>query len=197
MGLSIHYSGRFNESASLKDLIEEVKDVAEIYKWKYAIFEESFPADSLGKVDYDPENIYGILFSPPGCEPVYLSFLSNGRMSGPPFLQFWGRPNNKSEAAYLYMLSTKTQFAGATIHKLVIHLLRHLSQKYLLDFKLTDEGHYWETGDEQLLDETFAQYTSLIDGFATVLETLPPGAGENFTAYFERLMKLVEKRYKK
>ena len=37
MGLSIHYSGSFNNSGSLSEMIEEVKDIAEVFKWKYNI----------------------------------------------------------------------------------------------------------------------------------------------------------------
>lgn len=37
MGLSIHYSGKFNKNASLSDLITEVKDIAETLKWNYKI----------------------------------------------------------------------------------------------------------------------------------------------------------------
>jgi hypothetical protein len=197
MGLTIHYSGRFNESASLPQLIEEVKDIAEIYKWKYRILEESFPEGSFGKEHFHPEKLYGIVVSPPKCEPVCISFLSNGRMSAPFLLRFWGNPQNEVEATYLYMLFTKTQFAGVEIHKLIIHILKHISKKYLLDFKLMDEGSYWETGDEKLLEETFSRYTNLIEGFATSLETFPVNEGESFMEYFERMMKIVDGKYGK
>ena len=53
MGLSIHYSGSFNTKASLQAMIEEVKDIAEIYKWRYYVFEDQFPADSPGKAEYN------------------------------------------------------------------------------------------------------------------------------------------------
>ena len=43
MGLSIHYSGRLRKAASLPALIEEVKDVSDVYGWKYYIFETHFP----------------------------------------------------------------------------------------------------------------------------------------------------------
>ncbi|MES2777459.1 MAG: hypothetical protein V4722_24985 [Bacteroidota bacterium] len=197
MGITIHYSGRFNPAASLPDLIEEVKDIAGIYNWKYTILEETFATEELGKEQYHPKNLYGIVFSPPKSEPVWFSFLSNGRMSAPPLLQCWGKPKNKTEAAYLYMLFTKTQFAGAAIHKLVVHILKYISQKYLLDFTVKDEGYYWETGDEKLLEDTFKQYTSLIEGFATSLETFPVNEGESFMDYFERMMKIVNEKYGK
>jgi hypothetical protein len=49
MGISIHYKGRLKAKSSLPGLIEEVKDIAEIYKWRYFIFEEQFPVGGFGK----------------------------------------------------------------------------------------------------------------------------------------------------
>jgi hypothetical protein len=196
MGLSIHYSGRFNAKASLSQMIEEVKDIAEIYKWPYHVFEDEFPADSLAKAEYD-QNIYGICFTPPECETVSLCFLSNGKMSNVLNLEFYGNPKNEEEAAYLYMLSVKTQYAGIEIHKLVIHLLKYLSKKYLQDFIVSDEGGYWETGDEKLLQETFKRYTILIESFASSLETYPKKYGESFEVYFERLLKQIQEKHQK
>ena len=196
MGLSIHYSGSFNTKASLQAMIEEVKDIAEIYKWRYYVFEDQFPADSPGKAEYN-QNIYGICFTPPECETVWLCFLSNGKMSSPSNLQFFGNSKNKEEQEYLYMLSVKTQYAGIEIHKLIIHLLKYLSGKYLQDFTVNDEGEYWETGDEKLLQDTFKRYTDLIENFASSIENYPIKSGESFEAYFERLLKQIHEQYKK
>lgn len=49
MGLTIHYSGSFNPEASLKEMIEEVKDIAEIYRWEYAVFDNEFPENESDK----------------------------------------------------------------------------------------------------------------------------------------------------
>lgn len=193
MGLSIHYSGTFNPAASLSSMIEEVKDIAELYKWKYKVFESEFPTNSLGKKNYN-QKIYGICFAPPQCEPVWICFLSNGKMSSPSHLKFFGKEKNKEERPYLYMLSTKTQYAGIEIHKLIIQLFKYLERKYLLDFTMKDEGNYWETGDEKLLQETFKSYTAMIDGFASALEIYPMNASESFETYFERLIKKIRKK---
>jgi hypothetical protein len=125
MGLSIYYSGTFNPDASLSSMIEEVKDIAELYKWKYKVFESEFPTNTIGNENYNQE-IYGICFAPPQCEPVWICFLSNGKMSSPSHLKFFGKGENKEEKPYLYMLSTKTQYAGIEIHKLIIQLLNIL-----------------------------------------------------------------------
>ena len=92
-------------------MIEEVKDIAGIYKWQYTVYEKEFPTQDRGRVNYD-QNIYGISFTPPDCETVCLCFLSNGKMSSPSHLKFYGNNKNKEEAGYLYMLSVKTQYAG-------------------------------------------------------------------------------------
>lgn len=196
MGLTIHYSGSFNPSASLKAMIDEVKDIAEIYKWEYFIFNEEFPPNSLGKTKYN-KNIYGICFTPPNCETVSLCFLSNGKMSSFSSLKFWGEAKNKTEASYLYFLFTKTQHAGAETHKLIIHLLKYISKKYLQDFTTIDEGKYWETGDEKLLEDTFKQYTDMINGFSSSIENYPIQPGESIDDYFKRLLKQLREKNKK
>lgn len=196
MGLTIHYNGRFNPAASLKELIEEVKDIATIYKWKYHVFEEQFAADSLGMESFTQE-LFGINFTPPKCETVSLSFLSNGRMCSPNSLKLYGETTDETEAGYLYLLFTKTQYAGIEIHKLLVHLLKHISQKYLLEFNVTDEGEYWETGNEELLKEIFDRYNLFTDIFATSLERFPKNPSESFETYFEQLLNYIQQKAKK
>lgn len=191
MGLSIHYSGAFKQGESLASLIEEVRDVAELYNWKYHIFEETFIKEELGKEEYGGD-IYGICFTPTDCETVSFTFLSNGRMSSVVNLQAFG--GDKENGDYVYKVFTKTQYAGVEMHKLLIHLFRHLSKKYLVNFTLIDEGQYWETGDEQLLQETFARYTHLIEHFNNALEIFPKENGETFEGYFGRLMDKIQRR---
>jgi len=89
------------------------------------------------------------------------------------------------------MLSVKTQYAGVELHQFVIQLFRYLNKKYFADFKLTDEGSYWETNDLVLLQTTFKKYTNLINGFASALEYIPVQKGETIESYFERLLKLL------
>lgn len=193
MGLSIHYNGRFSPEASLPEMIEEVKDIAEIYNWNYHIFEEQFPANSFGLVSYN-NRIYGISFSPPGSEPIWLAFLSNGRMSSPINLEFYGNSNNKKDREYLYMLSTKTQYAGINVHKVIIHFSKYLSKKYFFEFNLIDESKYWETCDEKICEENFQRYNNLMDSFSTALENVPVSPGETFEEYFYRILTMIQKK---
>lgn len=193
MGLSINYSGSFNKYTSLTKMIEEVKDISEIYKWKYKIFNHEFPSKEFGKVKYN-QNLYGIHFTPPECETVSLTFLSNGRMCCGARLEFFGNSESKTDQQYLYMLSAKTQFAGSDTHKIIIHLLKYLSGKYFSDFKLIDEGEYWETGDEKLLEKKFKQYTELLDTVSFSIQNYPMKKDETFEEYFSRVLKHISKK---
>lgn len=196
MGLSIHYSGSFNKETLLEAMIEEVKDIAEIYEWKYTINESHFPENSFHKEEYDGK-LYGISFTPPNSETISLTFLSNGKMCCGVNLKFFGNSDDENDNIYLYFLSTKTQYAGSTTHKIIIHFLKYLSQKYFCNFKLIDEGNYWETEDEELLEEKFKLYNDLINGFADSITNYPIKTTESFTTYFERIMKMLhEKRNK-
>jgi len=193
MGLSIHYSGAFSNSASLSSMIEEVRDVAELHNWKYHIFEDAFDTQAFNCNDHK-ENIYGISFIPPECEPVWITFLSNGKMSNVMLLNLYGKSKDEKEQQYLYMNAVKTQYAGIEIHKLIIHLFKHLSKKYFTYFTMQDEGEYWETGDEVLLTKNFKRYTDLIDGFANATEIFPMLEGEDYEAYFTRLAERVQNK---
>ena len=192
MGLTIYYGGSFNPSASLQQMIEEVVEIAKVYHWKYTIYESNFP-----EAEFEPipnEKIYGAIFTPPDCEPVFLTFLSNGRMSSSINLAFFGNSSKKENQQYLYMLSTKTQFAGIKIHMLIIHLLRYLTNKYCQTFSLTDEGRYWETGDVKLLEETFNRYNLLLNSVADVLDIFPMLPGETIEEHLTRLFVRIHKK---
>ncbi len=196
MGLTIHYSGRFNEHSSLSEMIEEVTDIAEIYNWTYHVYEKHFPYENLSNTEYNV-SIYGISFTPPECETIYLCFLSNGRMSSAPNLKFFGNSTDEDYKKYLYMLSVKTQFAGSDVHKLIIHLLKYLNKKYFTEFEVIDEGNFWETEDEKLLEETFERYTDLLDSVGSALENIPLKSDETFEDYFSRVMKIIQAKRKK
>lgn len=193
MGLSIHYSGKIINKESLPQMMEEVKDIAGIYNWEYTCYENEFPAGALGSENYNL-NIYGISFTPPQCETVFFTFLSNGRMSGPHLLQFFGKGSSDPRPEFLCQLSVKTQYAGIELHKVLIHFFRYISDKYLSDFEMKDEGRYWETGDERQLGQIFRRYNNLIEGISTALETFPVREGESIDAYFSRIMGYIQQR---
>ena len=187
MGLSIHYNGKFNKNAILADLITEVKEIAEVFKWNYEVYHEEFPSDNKDESPYDG-NIYGISFAPPECETIFICFLSNYRMSSHMLLKFHGNSEHQTESDLFYMLSTKTQYAGSAVHKIIIELFRYLNKRdYFSELNLIDEGEYWETGDEKILAHKFKQYNDLMDNFSLAIDTIPVEPGETYEDYFIRI----------
>ena len=177
-------------------MITEVKEIVETFKWDYKIYIDEFPENKIDDDTYDGK-IYGISFTPPECETVSICFLSNYRMSSHAHLSFFGNSENQSENKILYMLSVKTQFAGVTIHKTIIELFRYLLRRnYFSEFSLIDEGNYWETGDESLLEQKFKEYGDLIDNFSIAIKTIPIKRGESFETYFQRIISRIDDRNK-
>ena len=192
MGLSIHYQGNFKKAKDLPLMIEEVVSVAKANNWDYFIFENEFPNSSFTLIP-EKDNLYGICISPPGCEMVSLSFLSNGKMCGVEKLQINKQLENLEEDENLYFLHTKTQYAGIDIHKKIIILFDYLNSSYFEKFELQDEGRFWETRDENLLEETFKRYTNLIESFESSLEIIPINEGESTEDYLIRMADFVQK----
>jgi hypothetical protein len=115
-------------------------------------------------------------------------------MSNDMHLEFYGNSSDKKKQKYLYMLSTKTQYGGIKTHMLVIQLLKYLSNKYLQTFELIDEGKYWETGDEKVLEETFTRYDDFMNSFGDALDTFPKKSGETMEKYLSRVLAYAKKK---
>ena len=193
MGLSIHYSGRFREGASLHRMIQDVKDVAQVNDWKYLVFDEAFP-EGPPESDVPDDRFYGIAFTPDQCETIFLTFLSNRRMSSPVSLEAFGPASGHPDEKFIYMLSAKTQFAGVETHRLIINLFRYLGKNYFEDFEMLDEGSYWETGDIKVLTETFQRYNELMDEFSFAVDHIDHLEGDSTESYIERIVRWIHKK---
>ncbi|MEI7504016.1 MAG: hypothetical protein WCJ61_12105 [Paludibacter sp.] len=191
MGLSFHYNGRIADKKLLPRIIEDLEDIAKLHKWKYKILNSEFPIEEV-ETDVHDQKVYGIFFTPPECETVFVSFLSNGRLSSPLLLEFWGDATDDPETGYLYMLSVKTQYAGPEIHKLLMGIFHYLNKEYFAEFKLHDEGDYWNTQDDALLLRNFNQNAFLIKSFKSVLKSLPIEEDEKPEDYISRIIKEIK-----
>ena len=230
MGISIHYSGRIADKQLLPRLVEEVQEIATVHGWKSQLYEREFPTDSEAVTSSDSltiagthdGNLYGIDFTPEGCEPVSVCFLSNGRMSSIMQLACWGKFREEEhytvlteewdangitassteelvldQSEYdrmLYTCSTKTQFAGPNTHELIIGVLRYISNNFLSDFELQDEGEFWETGDTALLNKNFIRNGFLIDSFRDGLKNERRLPGEDTESFIQRIASEINKK---
>lgn len=192
MGLSFHYKGKLKKPQSLKKLIEEVTDICNANKWKFSIFDEAFPNDTF-TAEPNRDHIYGICFTPPNCETVDLTFLSNGKICAFYNLELNKNLENLEDDIYLYYLSVKTQYCGPEIHKILISIFDYLNKNYFEDFEFTDEGQFWETRDEKLLEEIFDRYSNLISNLGSALEHIPILEGESMETYILRMAEIVKK----
>jgi len=186
MGLSIYYSGSLRNENQLDELIEEVTEICNTLQWAPHYLSKN-----------DENGMKGMCFAPEGCEPVFLSFLPGGRLCSPTNLQFSELYDGiQFEKELMYTTATKTQYAGPEAHIAVINLLKYVSEKYLKDFVLMDEGNYWETGDEQILYKQFEKYNMLLDLVADALGSMQENANETPVSLVERLEKILNEKLK-
>lgn len=190
MGISIYYSGQLKKEASINKLIEEVKDIAENMKWTFHVLDTELP-EYDDKIKVSDGNLYGIVFAPPECEPVWMTVLNNRRLAMSINLGDFEIPFSEVDEMS-YMCFTKTQFAGPEAHKVVIAILKYLSEKYFCKFELKDEANYWESGDEAKLFSTFKKYNILIDSFVTGLENATQLPGETLEDVIKRIFKNIQ-----
>ena len=178
MGLSFHYRGRLKSATTLPSLVDEVEDICKVLNWKCSVFETEYPDNKFVTPINDSD--YGILFSPPSCEPVSLVFDSEGKIYTPWLKEILNKhksgevkvitvklnldddnpvPEISEESEdfdpldMVYSISVKTQFAGAESHVQLMELLRYLSEKYLTEFHIQDESDYWNTRNAEKLHE--------------------------------------------
>ncbi len=172
MGLSFHYSGRIREYNKIDSLVEEVIDMCKGLNWTYDLL--------------DDDQIKGIIVGPDESEPLWFTFVPDGRTCNVINLQY-ADPNDK----YYSLSAVKTQYAGPEVHMAMIKMLRYISDKYFSEIEVMDEGEYWETGDEENLRNIFARYTMIINAFAEKLQTLERIPGESEEALVERIEKMA------
>lgn len=185
MGVTIHYSGELKEATQLQSLIEEVRDIAVIKDWHYYNFENQFENNTFSE-EAGLDKLFGIVVVPKDCEPLCLSFLSNGKLCG--LLNFKIITEDQAiEEDLAYSLFIKTQNAGVETHKDVILFLDYISDKYFIDFKCYDEGEFWETRDEDALLNIFERHDAYIEKFESALKMIPPTEGESIEQHVIRL----------
>ena len=174
MGLSILFSGTIKNVQLIPQLTEEVQDICNELDWSHHVF--------------DDEDFKVICFSPPECEPVFLTFHNSPELASPVTWQF-GLPTSP--------ISTKTQFAGMQAHVALLKLLKHLKEKYFAVFELDDEGGYWNMWDKEVLKKQFGRYDFLLNALTETLKDFKSQPGETAESLADRLEKFLEEQQDK
>lgn len=184
MGLSIHYSGILRDKKLLGPLMEEVKEISETLDWTPHII--------------DDKGLKGIAFAPEGSEPVFLTFDHNNRSLSPMNILVKEIYDGvRFDKELMFTTSVKTQYAGPDAHIAIIKLLKHISAKYLESFTLSDEGNYWETGDEKILYAQFKKYEEALNFVQKSLQDFTAVPGETASSLAERIEKILKGKFGK
>jgi len=194
MGLTLHYSARLRRPEQLPELCDEIADICESLHWPCRPVDMTFDVEAQhvpdesgdGKVKQVP--LRGVVFTPPECETVSLTFTPTWRLSSAMNLM---AADLFSDPEWVYSVHVKTQFAGPDVHIALVKLLKYLEKKYLDDVEVNDEGDYWETADRALLEKNFDTLTHYINVVADALENYTgpvPGDGNP-----QSLADLIEK----
>src|SRR6266487_5348964 len=192
MGLTIHYSCSLKKISSLKKLVDEVKDICESMPWEYHLWNENNLHEystQIHKEEWTPEDLYGISFSIPECEPFWLTFLPNGKLSS--YFNILAAPVY-DEYEWIYSVHTKTQFAGPDAHICLVKLLKHLQLKYLQDVSVSDEGNYWDTDNKEILLEQFTRYEQafkIVEESLMNFKSLPGETSQQLADRLEEFLK--------
>ncbi|MBK9980814.1 MAG: hypothetical protein IPP15_00060 [Saprospiraceae bacterium] len=178
MGLTIHYSGKLRNPSDLQSLIDEATDIAISMQWHY----QRLPAVADTPLD-------GVLISPEGSEPIWLTFhIDHGMLINPilySYIQETTGEDIPEEA--VGGVFTKTQYAGVETHIAIIKFLRYLSEKYFAHFDLYDESNYWESGDEIQCRKVFARYDKIMDMVGDALDSMHIDQDESRDSVIEKL----------
>ena len=137
MGLTICYRGALRNPNDIEAFLEDVADICMEIGWHYMPIHRSsvMPAK-------------GVMITPAGSEPIWLTFLLNGNLYNPSHFIYTTRPElevvNEEMRTWIF---TKTHYAGVFTHMAIIKFFRYLRMKYFEDFELQDDSKYWETYD--------------------------------------------------
>ncbi len=184
MGLSIHYSGTIRDKSLLPQLAAEMKDICEGLDWDYHYFEADHKDD-----------LEGLCFAPPGCEPLFLTFNAEGRLLSP--VSQITRDllvEHGLDPELIFTISSKTQFAGMDAHVALIRLFRYLKEKYFSDFEMNDEGGYWESDERELLQQQFTHYETAMASLSEILQELKSVQQDSPESVACRIEQLLKKR---
>ena len=173
MGLTIFYSATLREYDHIDELTVEVKSICSDIGWKYKLV--------------DSKKLKGIVILPENCEPFYLTFLADGRLSGIP-----GMSDDIQHESKIFAF-TKTQFAGPDTHIAQLKLLQCLNEKYFSEIEVFDEGLYWGKWDKKILLDQFTRYTEAMDILSSVLTGMKTSPKDDLNIFTEAVENAVRK----
>ena len=160
MSLTISYRGKLRNPLELDSILDDVSALCIEIGWHFMPIHRSnvMPAR-------------GVMITPPGCEPIWLTFLDTGKLYDPSHFIYTSSPDlEKVDEELGQWITAKTSYGGPDTHMAIIKLFRYLNLKYFELFELRDQSQYWETDNAadclirfDRLSDAFGFSSSLFD----------------------------------
>ncbi|MFP4416551.1 MAG: hypothetical protein ACOC41_05245 [Chitinivibrionales bacterium] len=185
MGITIHYRGTLSDLSQLSSLTTELQDIAQSMQWQWSTEKSSDGFASLAR-DF---NISGISLMPhTHCEPLFFFSNQDGELVDPRILAL-----NPGKTHHSW-ISIKTQFAPPQTHMWICGLLRYLKKNYLPDLEVVDEGGYWDTQKQEVLDSRLQLIARTMDVMEEELSSHESQDNHLYTP--EEIVHILEKLFR-
>ncbi len=185
MGITIHYSGKLDDSRTLPQLLDAARLFCSERGWTFQNIDDRVVGTVERWIPSNDEEIHtesrsiddtqrGILINPhPESETITLIFNQQHELCFYTPLQ---EPGQYWETKLLF---TKTQFAPIDIHIGICELLHLIQDKYFPSLDVHDEGEYFETRDRERLAHNIGFLDAAMNHLETALkDTESPIANE-------------------
>jgi hypothetical protein len=158
MGITIHYRGQLKSPELIGQVCSKLEEMAKLMGWEYKLFDKNLNRPNTAKLDHSGNSpvitgqlpLKGIQLNiHKDCESFSLFFDKHGILHD--IIQMATDNSEKDEkTSYLHV---KTQFAPLEVHIAIIRLLKYLHENFFNFLEVIDEGEYWQTEDESLLQQ--------------------------------------------
>lgn len=134
MGVTIHFEGRIKHPKAYPLLLDELEELSVQNGWPKKKIDDEVRTLKRVRVEKDWDytgKTFGLVLQPDeNSDPLRFEF----------------------DEEYYVQEFIKTQFAGIDVHIAVVELFRKI-QPFFENLKISDEGEFWETSDEDVLAE--------------------------------------------
>jgi hypothetical protein len=189
MGMTIHYEGQLDDPARLDDALAMIREWCADHEWPCRWLDVKVEGPHTTFDDGEERVIEmntrwrGWTIQPhPKCESLLLAFDDDARL----MMCFDAADGSSLVTRYLFV---KTQFAPFQVHIEICELLHRLQDEFARQgLVVSDEGEYFETGDEKRLLELRETIEQAMDVLEDALESgqdwwvdasdMPPDPGD-------------------
>lgn len=183
MGISIHYKGKLNSKDLIDPFCDEIKDISDSMDWDYTIIKHELKNEI---------SLKGLFIKPhEKAELLQFVFDKKGYLRNALHLDYDDKDDDIS-----FFNHIKTQFAPVEIHIAIIKLMHYLKEKYINNLEVYDEGRFWETNNENLLNERLEFLNKAMDKVEGILNSIPREKDETTESIASKIESIIRAKLK-